>query len=126
MKKLTFLILAIGLLISPFYIQAQTSTISKSTEVETINNQKFYVHTVQPKETLYAISKAYNVSTDDIIGFNPTITNGLTSGQTIKIPAVNTPKSNPSSQTTAPPLEISREKSKEIVTINNESYYIHT
>ncbi len=47
----------------------------------------FYYHDVQPKETLYSLSKQYNVSIDDIKAANPEmLTEGLKFGQTIKIP----------------------------------------
>lgn len=34
----------------------------KSPTIVYINGAKYYVHTVQPGETLYALSKSYNVS----------------------------------------------------------------
>lgn len=47
------------------------------------------VHEVQKKQTLYAISKIYGVSTADIIAFNPGLTEGLTEGQLIRIPVLS-------------------------------------
>ena len=47
----------------------------------------FYYHEVQPKETLYSLSKQYNISIDEIKAANPdTLKEGLKFGQTIKIP----------------------------------------
>ena len=47
----------------------------------------FYYHDVQPKETLYSLTKQYNVTVDEIMSANPEImTDGLKFGQTIKIP----------------------------------------
>ena len=43
-------------------------------------------HVVKPKETIYGISKQYNVSQDDLIAANPQIKNGLKIGQTLVIP----------------------------------------
>lgn len=42
-------------------------------------------HTVAPKETLYAISKIYNVSIEDIKKWNNLINNELSTGQELKI-----------------------------------------
>lgn len=47
---------------------------------------KFLIHEVEKKQTLYAISKKYNVSVDDIVAANPEIAQGLKEGQQIKIP----------------------------------------
>ena len=58
------------------------------TSKEPVRDTKhFYYHEVQPKETLYSLSKQYNVSIEDIKTANPDIlTEGLKFGQTIKIP----------------------------------------
>lgn len=60
------------------------------------NGRKFKLHSVQPKQTLYSISRIYSVSQDTLIAFNPELTAGLKSGQTIKIPLgiVKTEKSD--------------------------------
>ena len=51
------------------------------------DTEHFYYHDVQPKETLYSLSKKYNVSIDDIKAANSNILEeGLKFGQTIKIP----------------------------------------
>ena len=48
---------------------------------------KFVYHEVIPKETLYSISKNFNVSTEELNKFNPFLAeNGLRIGQVIKIP----------------------------------------
>ncbi len=49
---------------------------------------EFYLHTVQKGETLYRISKAYNVDINDILYFNPELFNGIKVGQVIKIPSI--------------------------------------
>jgi len=58
----------------------------KSKEPETSVDGNFINHTVQKKETLYAISKLYKVNQNEIIAANPSITEGLKEGETIKIP----------------------------------------
>ncbi len=45
-------------------------------------------HTVQPKETIYGISKKYNISQDDLINANPSVANrGLQPGDVLTIPS---------------------------------------
>ena len=45
----------------------------------------FIVHVVQPKETLYFISKKYEVAIDDVLKWNGLATSDLKSGQQIRI-----------------------------------------
>ena len=56
-------------------------------------------HTVQAQETLYGISKKYNVTIDQIVGANPTAQNGVKIGQELIIPIsvdyISTPPINP-------------------------------
>ena len=71
------------------------TAISYSQSEVNISNKKinehgieFYLHTVQKGETLYRISKAYNVEINDILYFNPELFNGIKVGQVIKIPSI--------------------------------------
>ena len=47
----------------------------------------FLIHTVQKKETLYSLSKQYDVSSEEIIRLNPEAAYGLKINQQIKIPS---------------------------------------
>ncbi len=54
-------------------------------KVEASNN--FIIHTVEPKETLYSLSKKYYISQDEILKLNDNVAKeGLKIGQEIKIP----------------------------------------
>lgn len=66
-------------------IQAQTAPITKSKTTQIINGETFIIHTVHKGETLYGISRAYNVSVDDLKK-NNSLDNGLQLNQKIKIP----------------------------------------
>ncbi len=62
---------------------------AQSLKIETHENQKFIIHTVQPGETLWRIMQTYNISEEDVFKHNPAIdrkTKGLKSGGDIKIP----------------------------------------
>lgn len=50
------------------------------------NGQKYYLYTVEPREGLYAVSHKFNVTQADILNCNPSIADGLKTGQVIKIP----------------------------------------
>lgn len=50
------------------------------------DDNNFYYYEVKKKDTLYNISKQYNVTIGEIIDLNPELRWGLKTGQTIKIP----------------------------------------
>jgi len=56
------------------------------TQEEQRDEEHFIYHDVQPKETLYGLSKKYNVEIDEIVALNPDLKEGLKFGQTIKLP----------------------------------------
>jgi LysM repeat protein/ABC-type branched-subunit amino acid transport system substrate-binding protein len=69
--------------------------IKKSTKTETIDGKKFYLHTVEKGQTLYAIAKAYDLTVNDVLLENPDAMNGIKPGQVLRIPfqkPVQTPK----------------------------------
>lgn len=65
--------------------------VKKSSEIEVIQGKKYYIHTVQKGETLYAIAKAYEVSMDAIAYENPDVFQGIKPDQKLKIPILATP-----------------------------------
>lgn len=63
-------------------------------ETSTYPNEKtedmYLFHTIQPKETLYGVSKQYQVSVEQITKANPGLTTqSFAAGKTIRIPAVS-------------------------------------
>lgn len=59
-----------------------------------IDGKVFYSHIVLEKQTLFSISKAYNVSIEDIYKYNPSVKeNGLRKNDIINIPMVEDRKS---------------------------------
>ena len=48
-------------------------------------NQSYFLHTIEKGQSLYSISKMYNVTTSDIIRLNPGCDEKIYAGQTIKI-----------------------------------------
>lgn len=64
-----------------------------SLRLETINGKQFIIHQVDPKETLYSISRKYGVAVALIREENPTVDAGLAVGQIVKVPY--TPRTKP-------------------------------
>ncbi len=80
-------ILFLGLILIPAPAQEQVPVrVQKSTNKVVIGGKTYYIHVVKPGETLYSISKAYNVSQVDISRENPMIMMGLQADMALKIP----------------------------------------
>lgn len=79
---------AIAALFVSGLVYGQTSPqITVSAEKVNVNGVLVYVHKVKAKETLYSISKAYNVAIDEIVRSNESLKAGLKEGSTIYIPS---------------------------------------
>jgi len=64
-----------------------------SLRMETVNGKPYIIHQVDPKETLYSISRKYGVAVGLIREENPTVDAGLSVGQIVKVPY--TPRTKP-------------------------------
>jgi LysM repeat protein len=60
--------------------------------IEIINGKTFIIHRVDERETLYGISKRYNVTVSQILEVNSSADAGLDIGQILKVPYVPKPK----------------------------------
>ena len=49
--------------------------------VKSVNGKNYHYYTVQPHETLYALSKQFGVSESEILKLNPSASEGLKAGQ---------------------------------------------
>ncbi|MEW6469739.1 MAG: LysM peptidoglycan-binding domain-containing protein [Bacteroidota bacterium] len=79
-----FALLACLLACSPSFAQPpQEIPISKSTA--TIDGKKYYLHTIDKGQTVYAIAKTYGVSVNDIVADNPGSLDVIKPGQVLKI-----------------------------------------
>lgn len=86
------------------YAVAPTINIQKSNNLETIDGKRFYIHTIEKGQSLYSISKLYNVNLDDLYSLNPELRNGTKEGQQIKIPAASDVSEN-IAVTAIPPID---------------------
>ncbi|MDD2560478.1 MAG: LysM domain-containing protein, partial [Bacteroidales bacterium] len=49
-------------------------------------DKEYYKYEVQPSETLYSLSRRFNVSREEITAMNPFVVEGLKTGQILIIP----------------------------------------
>ena len=57
-----------------------------SVGIESRNGKTFVLHRVEPKETVFALSRRYHVTVDQIVNANANIQSGLSIGQMVYIP----------------------------------------
>ncbi len=69
-------------------------------KVTSKGDKSFFVHKVEKKETLYSISKLYNIDINEIIAVNPGADQGLKKGQEVLIP-IKKSTSEPAVENTA-------------------------
>jgi len=82
-----FLYIFLGLFLLQAMVVAQEPvSVERSKNKVILEGTVYYVHVVKPGETLYAISKAYNISQKEIAVENPGVISGLQVGQSLKIP----------------------------------------
>jgi LysM repeat protein len=62
--------------------KTEKSTVLKSEKTET----NFIEHLVEKKQTLFAISRKYDISVEELKKLNPDLENGLKTGMTLRIP----------------------------------------
>ena len=65
-----------------FFAEAQQDTI--------IDNKPFAIHIVQPRETLYGISRQYDAELNDLVISNPAVIQGLHVGFKLLVPLRHT------------------------------------
>jgi LysM repeat protein/ABC-type branched-subunit amino acid transport system substrate-binding protein len=83
-----FALLVMLLGIPAIPLAAQTDGIKKSKKTEVIDGKKYYLHTVEKGQTLFGISRAYGLTTNDILVENPDLINGsIRPGMVLRIPA---------------------------------------
>ncbi len=82
MKKLfTFI-----LVLSVFTINFAQVPVKVSDEIVNLSGKKYYLHKTEKGQTLYSVSKAYNVSTEEIKKANKLSSDEIKAGQILKIP----------------------------------------
>ena len=69
---------------APRVVEKQTS------QVVTVGGKSFYMHHVKEGETIFGISRAYEVSEKELMELNPELSEGLKAGAVIGIPVPNT------------------------------------
>ena len=83
MLKLLFMFL---LLWSCGQVLGQGTAVTKSNDIVVIRGKSYYLHTVQPGQTLYSICKAYGANIDEVKSLNDKKDNALSLYEVLKVP----------------------------------------
>ncbi|MDR3188683.1 MAG: LysM peptidoglycan-binding domain-containing protein [Prevotellaceae bacterium] len=65
--------------------QEQPPVITRSSEILTDGNHRYYLHAVKQGETIYSLCRAYVVSQEELLRDNPALSGGLKAGQWLQI-----------------------------------------
>ena len=105
-----------------------TINLNTPTNNNTKTTQHTITHTVQPKETLYSISKKYNIEIHDLINQNPQIKDGLKAGTNITITTTNnnTPQPDNTQKTEKTNISNKTEKTEKTEKIENDNSQLST
>ena len=87
----------------------------RSAKIEKIDGKNYYIHLVKKGQSLYMISKAYEVDINVIIQENPEVKDGLKAGQKLKIPAPPLPVPRKQSVTNPEEKKLSKPESEEVL-----------
>ena len=80
MLKLLFLLWSCG------QVLGQGTAVTKSNDIVVIRGKSYYLHTVQPGQTLYSICKAYGANIDEVKSLNDKKDNALSLYEVLKVP----------------------------------------
>lgn len=67
------------------FVAAQAAG-EKSSSIVSIEGRNYYVHRVEPGQTVYSLSKLYSIDEEELQTENPQIAEGLQVGQVLKVP----------------------------------------
>jgi len=81
-----FILLLLGVFLMQALPAQDPVTVERTTNKVILEGKVYYIHVVKPGQTLYAISKAYNISQKEIAIENPGVISGIQIGQSLKIP----------------------------------------
>ncbi len=80
---------------------------NKSGNIQTIEGKRYYIHKIEKSQSLYAISKLYSVTLDELYVLNPELKAGAKAGQEIKIPAPGS-VAGPATASSTPAVDTSK------------------
>ena len=119
----TLLFMAMMLFVSLPCSAQVTLNKDRSKIVEKFYGKPFYIHFVKEGQTIYSISKIYNVTSDVLIADNPDLKKGLQTDMILKIPVTDTIVAEDKSKTA--PLIIMKDASTVSQPVKYNSHIVY-
>jgi LysM repeat protein len=94
---------------------------TKSANIQTIDGAKYYIHKIEKGQSLYSLTKLYNVTLDEIYNVNPDVKSGTKAGQEIKIPF----KSVTVNSATVAATPTTAASGNSVAPVDTSLYYVH-
>ncbi len=85
-RIIAILLLAVAAFTLSPHVELSAKSKSRTKSVISINGLKYYLHSVEKGDTLYSLSKLYDVSEESILSINNDLSGGLKLNTRIKIP----------------------------------------
>lgn len=99
-----YISLLILLLLAVLFIPATAQVVvERSKDKVIISGKPYYIHQVRKGETSYSISKAYNITVEELTKENPPAIYGINEGQTLRIPVREPDENVPVQKSTGRP-----------------------
>ncbi|MFN8206656.1 MAG: LysM peptidoglycan-binding domain-containing protein [Bacteroidales bacterium] len=89
-----FLLLFAGISVVSCFGQNEPVNITRSKNKVIISGKIYYIHLVQKGETIYSISRAYNIGQKELLAENPDLAYGLKEGMSLKVPERPLPRAD--------------------------------
>lgn len=93
-RFIRFVVLFITLSANALIFAESQNPVEISTVVEQYNGKNYYLHTVEAKQTIYAIAKAYQITPESVLISNPAARHGIRINQVLRIPVGLNPPEN--------------------------------
>ena len=126
MVRFLFVTLVVAPLLSFSANALGVTAVRDSVGVERKNGKLFVQHKVEPKETLYALSRKYNVPVAQIVEANPHVQSAIKIGEVVLIPRRYSASSTAVVASTAKATPAAPAASNRTYTVNNAGNKLHT
>lgn len=85
----------LGLLIGAGLVALTTSADTFNLPVKEIDGKQFYIYKVEKKNTVYGLTRQFNISREDLMKYNPQLVDGLRADDTLYIPVATANATDP-------------------------------
>ncbi len=87
MNRIALILLPVVMVfVASSYVELSAKAKSRTESIVVINGAQYYLHPTEKGDTIYSLTKLYDVSEEDLLAINHDLSNGLKVGMRIRIP----------------------------------------